>query len=106
MPRIGLEVHITEMDVSVYTPGVMYTPETFFTPATFTADVATKQAARYREFFDVYRRHSDVTTSVTFWGVADDNTWLSEFSSMRQDLPLLFALNHQRKPAFDAVVDF
>ena len=103
---LGLEVHVTEMDLSVYIPGMMYTPDQFYTVATFTQAVAEEQAARYRAFFDMFRRQADAITSVTFWGVADDNTWLSEFSSGRQDFPLLFDRMHQRKPAFDAVVDF
>ena len=40
------------------------------------------------------------------WGIADDNTWLSEFSSGRKDFPLLFDDNHNPKKAFDAVMDF
>ncbi|WP_437939288.1 endo-1,4-beta-xylanase [Sorangium sp. So ce341] len=47
-----------------------------------------------------------VSFGVTFWGIADDNTWLSEFSSGRKDFPLLFDINHDPKPAYDAVVDF
>ncbi len=103
---LGLEVHITEMDLSVYIPGMMYMPDMFYTPETFTDAVAAQQAERYRAFFEVYRRQADAITNVTLWGVADDNTWLSEFSSGRQDFPLLFDRNHQRKPAFDAIVDF
>jgi len=61
---------------------------------------------RFREFFDMFREHGDVITNLTLWGIADDNTWLSEFSSGRQDFPLLFDVYHQPKPAFDAVMDF
>jgi endo-1,4-beta-xylanase len=43
---------------------------------------------------------------VTFWGISDDNTWLSEFSSGRKDFPLLFDAKQQPKQAFYAVVDF
>jgi endo-1,4-beta-xylanase len=103
---LGLEVHITELDMSLYIPGIMYTPDTFYTAATFTDEVAAKQAARYREFFELFRRHSDVITNVTFWGVADDNTWLSEFSSGRKDFPLLFDDAHQPKQAFEAITRF
>ncbi len=103
---LGLEVHVTELDVSVYIPGMQYTPETFYTAETFTADVQSRQAERYREFFDLFRRHSEAITNVTFWGIADDNTWLSEFSSGRKDFPLLFDSSHQPKPAFAAIVDF
>jgi endo-1,4-beta-xylanase len=47
-----------------------------------------------------------VISSVTTWGIADDNTWLSEFDSGRRDFPLLFDAEQQPKPAFWAVVDF
>jgi endo-1,4-beta-xylanase len=103
---LGLEVHITELDMSLYIPGIMYTPDTFYTAATFSDELKAKQAARYGEFFALFRKHSDVITNVTFWGVADDNTWLSEFSSGRKDFPLLFDDAHQPKEAFEAVTGF
>lgn len=103
---LGLDVQITELDLSVYLRGITYTPDQFYTPATFTAAVQEQQAERYREFMDMFRRHSDKISSVTFWGIADDNTWLSEFDSGRQDFPLLFDAQQQPKPAFWAVVDF
>ncbi len=103
---LGLEVQVTEMDVSIYVPGVQYTEETFYTPETFTDEVETEQAERYRAFFDMFREHKEVITGVTLWGIADDNTWLSELSSGRQDFPLLFDIDHRPKKAFDAVMDF
>jgi len=103
---LGLEVQITEMDVSLYIPGVTYTSDMFYTTATFTDALQTQQAERYRAFFDLFRAHKDVITGVTLWGIADDNTWLSEFSSGRKDFPLLFDVNHQPKKAFWAVADF
>jgi len=103
---LGLDVQVTELDLSVYVPGVKYTPDQYYTAATFTPELAAKQAARYGEFFDLFRKHKDVITGVTFWGIADDNTWLSEFSSKRTDFPLLFDVNHQPKPAFERVVAF
>lgn len=103
---LGLEVHVTELDLSLYIPGVMYDESTFYTPATFTVALQIKQAERYRAFFELFRKHADVITNVTFWGIADDNTWLSEFRSGRQDFPLLFDTAHNPKQAYDAVVDF
>jgi len=44
---LGLEVQITEMDVSLYVPRVTYTSDTFYTPATFTDALQTQQAERY-----------------------------------------------------------
>jgi endo-1,4-beta-xylanase len=103
---LGLEVQVTELDVSLYIPGVTYTAETFYTEATFTDEIEAKQAERYRAFFEMFRRHADKLTGVTFWGIADDNTWLSEFSSGRKDFPLLFDGSHAKKQAYDAVVSF
>lgn len=103
---LGLDIQITEMDVSVYVGGKNYRKMDFFTADTFGEDLQSRQAGRYAEFFDLYRRNSDSISSVTFWGIADDNTWLSEFASGRQDFPLLFDVNHQPKPAFYAVMDF
>ncbi|WCQ88723.1 MULTISPECIES: endo-1,4-beta-xylanase [Sorangium] len=103
---LGLEVQVTELDISLYIPGVTYNPSTFYTTATFTDALKAKQAARYGEFFELFRKYRSVITGVTFWGIADDNTWLSEFSSGRKDFPLLFDVDHDPKPAYDAVVDF
>ncbi len=103
---LGLEVHITEMDLSLYLRDIEYTEDMFYTEETFTSEIKEQQAERYREFFEMFRQHSDVITNVTFWGIADDNTWLSEFDSGRQDFPLLFDHEQQPKPAFWAVVDF
>jgi endo-1,4-beta-xylanase len=105
---LGLEVQITEMDVSLYIPGVTYTSDMFYTAATFTDALQIKQAERYRAFFDMFRAHEAMLTGVTLWGIADDNTWLSEFSSGRKDFPLLFdgTSSHNPKKAFWAVVDF
>jgi endo-1,4-beta-xylanase len=103
---LGLDVQITELDISLYLRGVTYTPDTYYTPAKVTAEVLAAQADRYREFFEMFRKHGDVISSVTTWGISDDNTWLSEFDSGRQDFPLLFDKDLQPKPAFWAVVDF
>lgn len=103
---LGLEIHITEMDVSLYSPNVEYTEDNYYTIETFTDDVEQIQAARYGEFFDMFRAHGDAIASVTFWGIADDNTWLSELSSGRTDFPLLFDVDHEPKAAFDAIFNF
>jgi endo-1,4-beta-xylanase len=103
---LGLNVQVTEMDVSLYIPGVTYTASTYYTAATFTDALQTEQAARYAAFFELFRKHSDVITGVTMWGVADDSSWLSRLSSGRMDFPLLFDINHQPKKAFYSIVNF
>ncbi len=39
--------------------------------ATLTDALQTKQAERYRVFFDMFRAHKDVITGVTTWGIAE-----------------------------------
>ena len=101
---LGLEVQITELDVSLYVPGVQYEHSLFYT--LLTPELEAKQAERYRQFFELFRKHQDVITSVTLWGIADDETWLSHFASGRRDFPLLFDTQHQPKQAFRRIVAF
>ncbi len=104
---LGLEVHITEMDISIYTRD--YTSDDrsrWYTGYLLDDDYQSRLAARYKEFFDMFRKNSDLITNVTLWGIADDNTWLSEFPSGRPDQPLLFDKNLQPKKAFYTVRDF
>jgi endo-1,4-beta-xylanase len=103
---LGVAVQVTELDLSLYVPGVMYTSDMFYTAATFTDALKLQQADRYAQFFQLFRNYRSVITGVTFWGIADDATWLSMFASGRKDFPLLFDTSHNPKPAFWAVVDF
>jgi endo-1,4-beta-xylanase len=95
---LGVDQQITEMDVSVYTNSTdTYTsvPE----------EILIKQGYRYKEVFDIFRRHKDSISSVTLWGMADDHTWLKTFPITRLDLPLLFDEQLQAKHAYWGVVD-
>jgi endo-1,4-beta-xylanase len=103
---LGVAVQVTELDMSLYIPGITYTSDQYYTTATFTDALKYQQADRYAQFFQLFRNYRSVITGVTFWGVADDATWLSMFSSGRKDFPLLFDVNHNPKPAYWAVVDF
>ncbi|WP_416307372.1 endo-1,4-beta-xylanase [Neptunicella sp. SCSIO 80796] len=103
---LGLEVQITELDVSLYIGGNKYQKSDFYTADSIPAELDQKQAQRYADLFAMLRRNREAISSVTFWGIADDNTWLSEFDSGRADFPMLFDVNHQPKSAFHAVMDF
>jgi endo-1,4-beta-xylanase len=95
---LGVDQQITEMDVSIYTSN----SESFPTPP---ADRLLKQANRYRDLFALYRKYAANISSVTLWGLADDDTWLDTFPVTRNDAPLLFDDNLQAKPAYWGVVD-
>ncbi|KAB8184808.1 endo-1,4-beta-xylanase [Microbispora catharanthi] len=95
---LGVDQQITELDVSVY-------PDFVSTYDEVPAEVLAEQGYRYKELFDVFRRHKTQLSSVTVWGLADDATWLSTFPITRLNAPLLFDDALQAKPAYWGVVD-
>ncbi|MFS1512083.1 glycoside hydrolase family 9 protein [Chengkuizengella sp. SCS-71B] len=95
---LGMDNQITELDMSIYnnnTDQYEVVPE----------EVIINQGYRYKEIFDVFKKHSDDISSVTTWGLADDHTWLSTFPITRINLPLLFDKQLQSKPAYWGIVD-
>jgi endo-1,4-beta-xylanase len=97
---LGLQIQITEMDVSVYTSDS--DPESAYTDA-----LAQQQTIAFGRYFNAFRTFKDAITGVTFWGVADDYTWLDNFPvAGRKNYPLLFDVNLDPKPAYFEVIDF
>lgn len=81
--RQGLNVQITELDVSISE-----------------GETEAEQAARYEELFTMFARNN--LSNVTFWGVTDDLSWKADKS------PLLFkgtGENIVPKEAFSKVLD-
>jgi endo-1,4-beta-xylanase len=104
---LGLDVHFTEVDVSVYQKGHERSNEPFKGKAEFTPEMDDKQAAHYKMLFEVFRKHKDKVQNVTFWNLSDKRSWLDNFPVRgRKDFPLLFDVNHQPKKAYWAVVKF
>jgi endo-1,4-beta-xylanase len=98
---LGLRLHITEMDVSLFRFGDQ---SKFEEPNN---ELIKLQAKQYKDYFNVFREYRDVIDCVTLWGVADDATWLSNFPTRnRKNWPLLFDDNHNEKEAFYAIMDF
>jgi endo-1,4-beta-xylanase len=95
---LGVTQQITEMDVSIYTNS----GENFATPP---ADRLLSQAYHYRDTFALFRQYKSSISSVTLWGLADDNTWLDTYPVARKDAPLLFDTRLQAKDAYWGVVD-
>jgi endo-1,4-beta-xylanase len=96
--ELGIEQHITELDMSIYADDTdSYT--------TVPDEILVRQGKRYRAVFDAFKNQSDHIQSVTFWGMADDHTWLKTFPVARLNLPLLFDEQLQAKPAYWGVVD-
>ncbi|WP_345134470.1 endo-1,4-beta-xylanase [Dactylosporangium darangshiense] len=95
--KLGVDQQITEMDMSVYTDNTSSYP-------TVPPGLLAQQAAQYKALFAVLLRYRDQISSVTFWGVADNQTWLSTYPIPRVDAPLLFGTDLAPKPAFWAIV--
>ena len=101
--------HVTELDVSIYAdPGECFAQQAI--PPCLT-DVGTtpsqtllsQQALKYRALFEAF--DTEGVESVTFWGIADNHTWLNSFPVNRTNHPLLFDRAGNPKWAFWAVVD-
>ena len=97
---LDLQLHVTELDMSLFAfddncKDVVQPSE----------ELLHKQAERYEQVFELFREYQDVIQSVTFWGAADDYTWLDHFPVIgRKNWPFVFDTNHQPKASFWGLV--
>lgn len=104
---LGLDNQITELDVSLYGwppkpayPSYDSIPESEFE----------RQAAHYDELFALYEKLGDKISNVTFWGIADNHTWLNDRAEqyndgVGKDAPFVFDENYNVKPAYWKIMD-
>jgi endo-1,4-beta-xylanase len=102
----GYKIKISELDVTVYddyaTGGFVALPEVEYTP-----ELEDAQAQRFASLFSLYRNNKGGITSVTFWGVSDNRSWLNYVPvEGRADYPLLYKDAKTPKAARDAIMDF
>jgi endo-1,4-beta-xylanase len=100
---LGLPIHITELDVNSAQSGQRTTGADVGSNAATTqgglvSDADRKLAEAYAGLFRAFVKHDKSVKLVTFWGPNDANSWRANGK------PLLFDVNNQPKPAFDAVV--
>ncbi|WP_055105671.1 endo-1,4-beta-xylanase [Paenibacillus ihumii] len=98
---LGLQLQLTELDVSMFA---------FDDKRTDLKEAPAKlielQAQRYEQMFRLLKEYKDVISAVTFWGAADDYTWLDDFPVRgRKNWPFLFDGQHQPKPAYYRVAE-
>jgi endo-1,4-beta-xylanase len=101
----GFKVMITELDVDVLPRprravgadlNMNFANSDEYNPYKdgITAEGQAKLAARYAEIFEIYEKHKDKITRVTFWGLGDGTSWLNNFPVRgRTNYPLLFDRN-------------
>lgn len=114
--KLGLKVMITELDIDVLPVAeaargadVSFQAEARpeLNPYTngLPDSVQQQLAKRYADLFTVFMKHRGEVTRVTFWGVADGDSWLNRWPIMgRSAYPLLFDREGKCKLAFESVI--
>ena len=95
---LGLDNQLTELDVSVYTndyTAYQRVPE----------ELLVQQGHRYKELFAALKELKDYISNVTFWGIADNHSWLHNRPIPRRDAPFAFDQQFKAKPAYWGMVD-
>lgn len=112
----GVKVMFTELDISVLpSPWHMPTAEvsTRFEnspkmnpyPDGLPDSMQVRLADRYKEVFELFNKHADKISRVTFWGLHDGASWKNNFPIRgRTDYTLLFDRELKPKKAFHAVM--
>ncbi|AZP05644.1 endo-1,4-beta-xylanase [Jeotgalibaca ciconiae] len=99
---LGLKLEITEMDISVF--DFEDTRTDLVQPTNQMLEI---QAEKYENVFKLFREYSEHIESVTFWGVSDRYTWLSDFPVKdRKNWPLVFDKDGKPKKSFESITDF
>jgi endo-1,4-beta-xylanase len=97
---LGVLQHVTEMDVNIYSGSANTSIPNY---DEIPLDRHIRVAYHYRDYFEALKKLKDKIQSVTIWGLADDNTWIT--SSGRVNAPLLFDDQLKAKSAYWAVID-
>ena len=98
---LGLDVQVTELDISVYPPG--RSRDSTFTPG-LTPEREQKQVEQYKTIFEIARQHKKALTGITFWNVSDRRSWLDNRGG--KNYPLLFDQENKPKKAYYEVIKF
>jgi endo-1,4-beta-xylanase len=105
--ELGLDNQITELDVSLYG----WPPKPAFpTYEEIAENRIQAQADRYDQLFKLYERLDDKISSVTFWGIADNHTWLNDRAEQYNDgvgvdAPFVFDKDYKVKRSYWEIID-
>ncbi|MCD0489169.1 endo-1,4-beta-xylanase [Pedobacter sp. MC2016-14] len=104
---LGLQLHFTEVDMSVYPWEKDKRKKRDGETDALSAEQESKQAMQYAMAFRLFREYRKSITSVTFWNVSDRYTWLDLYPvEGRKNYPLLFDKDLKRKKVYNEVVNF
>lgn len=112
---LGLKVMITELDLEVLprqfdgadiSAKMKSDPSLNPYPNGLPDSVQQQLARDYARLFQLFLKHKDKISRVTFWGVHDGQSWLNGWPVPgRTNYPLLFDRQLQPKPAFFRVIE-
>ncbi len=99
--KMGLKIHVTEMDVNC----LKWQDESIDPTSPETLE---KMASVYEKMFALFRQYKGVIENVTLWGVSDKHSWLNHFKNRegRKNACLLFDENYQPKEALLRITQF
>jgi endo-1,4-beta-xylanase len=96
--KLGLEIQITELDITIYENRT----ESY---STISDELSNEQGHRVKDLFAIIDKYKEHITSVTFWGLTDEQTWLRSYFVQRNDWPLPFDEEYKAKPFYWGMVD-
>lgn len=114
--ELGIDVMVTELDIDVLPSAMDYQgadvniqvelqEELNPYPDGLPESVQQELAKRYADLFEIFIRHHDQISRVTFWGVTDGDSWKNNWPVRgRTNYPLLFDRTGEPKQAFHAVI--
>lgn len=119
LAEAGVDVMITELDITVIPnpyelAGIAreefkkFEGDKEWDPyqAGIPSDIQEKLTKRYKDIFELFVKHNDKISRVTFWGINDKYTWRNDNPiNNRTDYPLLFDRQYNEKPAYDALIE-
>jgi endo-1,4-beta-xylanase len=106
--ELGMNMQITELDISVYPKEHNARSRNDSDNNTaFTPEKENKQIEVYKMCFELFRKYKNSITSVTFWNISDRSSWLDNFPVRgRKDYPLLFDKDLKPKRVYWEIVKF
>lgn len=111
--ELGLDVQITEFDVEIYDIETEeFENQDFRTYASIPEQNLNMQATIYDRALEICRRHSDVISNVTFWGVTDSSCYMNSPMpgnpnfGFHTNYPFLFDRLNRKKPCYYAIAEF
>lgn len=101
---LGLELQISEMDVSIYNKKAKAS-DMLFQSDNYSSSIQQKQADIYSNIFQICRKNKGKITGITLWAPADGVNFLTKELG-KKNYPYLFNENLQPKAVLNKLVDF